>query len=270
MRGVQWLRLVPLFIAAASIGVGVYTSEHQSKETSPVSSAWLQKVGQISAQSSSPQLSGPSPEKHASLHSRSTTNARLDTKRVSKADQKQVNVKHHATTISSLSNSSVVGSNQNSTQQQKSKNSVSTRSGSDSSSISGASSVSATQHTSTPEQSSSSSEQSHPYGEFTLIVSKFEHVIAQKEIPIVPDENLMQYTEQNFQVQTAYGGGFVVSINGIRSQWTGVPVSQRKPYDWFLYINGQEAPVGALQIIPKAGDVDVWDYHKWNPATGQG
>ncbi|MCY0895382.1 MAG: DUF4430 domain-containing protein [Alicyclobacillaceae bacterium] len=107
------------------------------------------------------------------------------------------------------------------------------------------------------------------YGTFTIVVSQFRHVLVDEKVPVVPGESLMQYMHQYFKITTAYGGGFMVSIDGIRSQWTGVPVGQRKPYDWFLYVNGTEAPVGALSIFPKAGDVDVWDYHKWNPATGQ-
>ncbi|WP_258110839.1 DUF4430 domain-containing protein [Alicyclobacillus sp. SP_1] len=107
------------------------------------------------------------------------------------------------------------------------------------------------------------------YGTFTIVVSKFQHVLVDEKVPVVPGESLMQYMHQYFKITTAYGGGFMVSIDGIRSQWTGVPVGQRKPYDWFLYVNGTEAPVGALSIFPKAGDVDVWDYQKWNPATGQ-
>jgi len=80
----------------------------------------------------------------------------------------------------------------------------------------------------------------------------------------------MQYMEQNFQVTTAYGGGFLIGINGIKSQWTDVPASQRQPVDWFLYINGQQAPVGASSIVPRPGDVDTWDYHSWDPSTGRG
>ena len=79
----------------------------------------------------------------------------------------------------------------------------------------------------------------------------------------------MAYMHQNFQVITTYGDDFMLAINGIHSQWTDVPVSQRQPVDWFLYVNGTEAPVGAVQIIPRAKDVVVWDYLRWNPQTGQ-
>lgn len=80
----------------------------------------------------------------------------------------------------------------------------------------------------------------------------------------------MQYMQQNFQIQSSYSGGFVTAIDGIKSQWNGVPVSQRQPVDWFLYVNGQQAPVGASSIVPRKGDVDNWDYHRWDPSTGKG
>lgn len=109
-------------------------------------------------------------------------------------------------------------------------------------------------------------------GSFTLIVSedKGATVIGKETVPIQPGENLMDYTKQYFKVQTAYGGGFVVAINGIKSQWTDVPASQRQPVDWFLYVNQKEAPVGATSIVPQPGDVDRWDYHRWDPSTGKG
>ena len=109
-------------------------------------------------------------------------------------------------------------------------------------------------------------------GSFTLIVSLYHgaDVLARKTVPIVSGESLMQYMQEYFQVSTAYGGGFIVSINGIKSEWTGVPDSQRKPVDWFLYVNNVQAPVGAADIYPRASDMDVWDYHSWNPTTGRG
>ncbi len=109
-------------------------------------------------------------------------------------------------------------------------------------------------------------------GEFTIVVSEDNGatVIAKKTVPVVTGESLMDYMHQYFTIATAYGDNFMVSINGIRSQWTGVPVNQRQPVDWFLYVNGQQAQVGAADIYPHAGDVDTWDYHRWDPAKVQG
>lgn len=107
-------------------------------------------------------------------------------------------------------------------------------------------------------------------GTFTIIVSENHQVLVQKVLAIVPNDSLMTYMQQNFTIQTAYGGGFLLAINGIKSQWTDVPPAERKPVDWFLYVNGQQPPVGASSIYPRTGDVDIWDYHSWNPSTGQG
>jgi Domain of unknown function (DUF4430) len=109
-------------------------------------------------------------------------------------------------------------------------------------------------------------------GTFTIVVSedKGQTVLSVKKLAIVKGESLMQYMQDNYHVETAYGDDFLVAINGIRSQWTGVPANQRQPVDWFLYVNNQQAPVGAADIYPRAGDVDNWDYHRWDPSTGKG
>ncbi|MCL6516271.1 DUF4430 domain-containing protein [Alicyclobacillus sp.] len=111
-----------------------------------------------------------------------------------------------------------------------------------------------------------------PAGQFTIVVSEDNgaHLIAKKTVPVVPGESLMDYMHQYFDIVTAYGDNFMVSINGIRSQWTGVPAGQRQPVDWFLYVNGQQAKVGAADIQPRSGDVDTWDYHRWDPAQVYG
>jgi len=109
-------------------------------------------------------------------------------------------------------------------------------------------------------------------GTFTIEVTENhgQTVIADKQVAVVKGESLMDYMHSNFQIVTAYGDNFMVAINGIHSQWTDVPASQRQPVDWFLYLNGQEAPVGAGSVDPKSGDVDQWDYHRWDPSTGRG
>jgi hypothetical protein len=109
-------------------------------------------------------------------------------------------------------------------------------------------------------------------GEFTILVTEDngKTEVAEKHVSIQPGVSLMQYMGQLFHIETAYGGAFIVSIEGIRSQWTGVPAAQRQPVDWFLYVNGKEAPVGAGSIYPKPGDIDIWDYHRWDPSTGKG
>lgn len=109
-------------------------------------------------------------------------------------------------------------------------------------------------------------------GNFTIRITLHHGATleAEKQVVLVKGESLMWYMTKYFRVTTIDGGAFLVGIDGINSQWTGVPVAQRQPVDWFLYVNQQQAPVGAASIIPRSGDMDVWDYHSWNPSTGQG
>ncbi len=58
-------------------------------------------------------------------------------------------------------------------------------------------------------------------------------------------------------VSTAYSGKFVVGINNITSD----PMNRR---NWFYYVNGILANVGASEYIIEKGDVVRWDYHQWD------
>lgn len=63
------------------------------------------------------------------------------------------------------------------------------------------------------------------------------------------------------EVETAYGGGFVEAINGIRSGFTG---SQPVETDWFIYINSIQSNTGALDYKLQDGDIEHWDFHDWS------
>jgi hypothetical protein len=64
----------------------------------------------------------------------------------------------------------------------------------------------------------------------------------------------MQALERKAEVETSYGGRFVLSINGIRS---------RDRQDWFYYLNGIALGRGAAEYRLRAGDVEWWDYTEW-------
>lgn len=75
----------------------------------------------------------------------------------------------------------------------------------------------------------------------------------------------MKALKQVGDIGTAYGGGFVQSINGIES---GKPAK----LDWFFFINGIMSNRGALDYTLHDGDVMQWDFHNWTfhtfvPAT---
>lgn len=67
------------------------------------------------------------------------------------------------------------------------------------------------------------------------------------------------------QVETAYNGGFVQSINGLASQYR-VGDSTSKKVDWFYSVNGLMADVGAGEFPTRPGDIIWWDYHDWDYA----
>jgi Domain of unknown function (DUF4430) len=70
-------------------------------------------------------------------------------------------------------------------------------------------------------------------------------------------DTVMRLLESRRRVETAYGGGFVQSIDGL----SGDKSAKR---DWFYYVNGQEANVGAADYSLSPGDVIQWDYHRWD------
>lgn len=74
-----------------------------------------------------------------------------------------------------------------------------------------------------------------------------------------PDgETVMRYLQRTADnVDTTYGGKFVNSIDG---------VSGSDNSDWFYYVNGIEAEVGAAEYELSPGDRAWWDHHRWDNA----
>jgi len=69
-------------------------------------------------------------------------------------------------------------------------------------------------------------------------------------------ETVMRMLERSLRVRTRYGGGFVESIDGFSG------TADRR--DWFYYVNGIEAPVGAASTVVHRGDRIWWDLHDWS------
>jgi hypothetical protein len=75
--------------------------------------------------------------------------------------------------------------------------------------------------------------------------------------PHVPgSETVMRMLERQFDVSARYGGGFVESIDGHSGS------SNR--LDWFYYVNGVQASIGAAQTPVHKGDRIWWDLHDWS------
>lgn len=89
-----------------------------------------------------------------------------------------------------------------------------------------------------------------------------KELIVNKDIYINPDISVIELLEENCEIETAYGGGFVNAINGLKSGFTGK--KNKKKIDWFYYVNGMLSQVGADDYCLKNNDVVIWDYHDWS------
>lgn len=72
-------------------------------------------------------------------------------------------------------------------------------------------------------------------------------------------ETVIRFLQRRAKVETRYSGRFVNAINGLRSAGSGAGGR-----DWFYYVNGIEADVGAADRDIAAGDRVWWDYHDWS------
>jgi hypothetical protein len=70
-------------------------------------------------------------------------------------------------------------------------------------------------------------------------------------------ETVIRFLDDEADITTRYGGGFVQSINGIPGGGGS---------DWFFYVNGIESPVGAAEVHVEGGDRIWWDYRDWSGA----
>ncbi len=91
-----------------------------------------------------------------------------------------------------------------------------------------------------------------------------QELMLDKLIVIGEGTNALDALKQVAQVETAYGGGFVSSINGINSKYTTGQASQE---DWFFYMNGVLANKGALGYLLRDGEVEQWDFRDWRFST---
>ncbi|MBI4355220.1 MAG: DUF4430 domain-containing protein [Candidatus Omnitrophica bacterium] len=73
----------------------------------------------------------------------------------------------------------------------------------------------------------------------------------------IQGRSVMELLQSVARVETAYGGGFVAGINGLFADHAGTQA------DWFYYVNGRIAAVGAAQYLPVDGDHIWWIYQTW-------
>jgi hypothetical protein len=91
-----------------------------------------------------------------------------------------------------------------------------------------------------------------------------EELLRAEEPQVAGRDTVMRLLQRNADdVTTRYGGGFVQSIEGR----AGGEEDGRR-FDWFYYINGVLAEVGAAEREVREGDYVWWDRRDWSGAMG--
>ena len=88
-----------------------------------------------------------------------------------------------------------------------------------------------------------------------------QELIFDETLEVLPGTSAMSALTKVAEVETAYGGGFVNAINGVRSGYTG---REKTKTDWFIYVNGIRSNTGALDYELRDGDTQHWDFHNWS------
>ncbi len=96
---------------------------------------------------------------------------------------------------------------------------------------------------------------------YIVVTKNFgKEILIEKRINVRLGSSALDALKIVAKVETAYGGGFVTSINGVKSTYP------KEPYDWFFYVNGFLAKEGASTYILSNNDFIQWDYHYWGDA----
>jgi hypothetical protein len=73
-------------------------------------------------------------------------------------------------------------------------------------------------------------------------------------------QTVMRFLRSRFDVETRFGGRFVQTIDGLSGSLGGAQL------DWFYFVNGIEASVGAAEYELSPGDRVQWDRRNWEAA----
>lgn len=79
-----------------------------------------------------------------------------------------------------------------------------------------------------------------------------------EEVRFEDGDTVLDVLNRNLAVETAYGGKFVESINGLASR-SGSGVA----HDWLFWVNGVSSALGAASFKLRTGDHVWWDYQDW-------
>jgi uncharacterized protein DUF4430 len=88
-----------------------------------------------------------------------------------------------------------------------------------------------------------------------------ERLVGNRVGDVTEADTVMRVLEGNAEISTRYGGGFVQSIDGLEAE-----EGSSRPSDWFYYVNGVEATMGAADYSLRGGESIWWDYRDWSAA----
>jgi len=77
------------------------------------------------------------------------------------------------------------------------------------------------------------------------------------DVRVAPDQTVLRALRGATEVRTEYGGGFVAEMLGRRSD-----AGARR--DWFFWVDGLLADVGAAERTLADGEEVWWDHHRWD------
>jgi hypothetical protein len=102
----------------------------------------------------------------------------------------------------------------------------------------------------------------HGHGTATVWVTRDRGATLLHSETVPAGLTAMQALDRVADVDTRYGGRFVEAIDGIEGD-----LSERR--DWFYFVNGIEADIGAAEYRLHAGDIEWWDYRSWRERMRQ-
>lgn len=86
-----------------------------------------------------------------------------------------------------------------------------------------------------------------------------ERLAVERVAEVREGQTVMRLLSSTHDVATRFGGRFVQAIDGLEGD-------KSKRLDWFFWVNGIEAAVGAAEVELAPGDVVQWDYRSWRGA----
>ena len=84
------------------------------------------------------------------------------------------------------------------------------------------------------------------------------------EVGLRDSDTVMRILDRSADVETSYGGRFVEAIDGIEN------ASGSRSFDWFYFVDGIAADIGAAEFEPESGASVWWDYRDWTAAMEVG